>query len=270
MARRSQLVRVVEVGIANPLNDMQVLNDAVAALAQEAARTRIDNANIAALTDSSTGTPNGSNVLPLLTLPTITTVDGTTLMAPKAGFDTAVAAILAAQHELQEKLKTIVAKVSAPRNVAGLTGTANGTIEAITSLLTGVATVTCVEAGTARARLTTLRQNNSALNSILNYCRVATGMSTIQDNTKLSFGTDSSGVALVNAAATGAAVTTGGASVPEVATETYLVGLVNQIATLAKGVNDLVNIVATNGGPLVVAVQHAHSRTKFGDVDFTA
>lgn len=272
--RTKQLLRVIELGVSSAnMNSVDQVR-AIAALAQEAARNRVEAASLTDIAaDNSTGSADTDGILAAITLPTATTADGVILMAPKAGFDTAIGVIADNQADIAEVLNTVLATVGSPRSVdhSDIAADPDGTLAAVTSALTGVADTTCLDAATGRARLRTLANNTSALAGAINYAAIALGMLPLTDNTGGTFSINADGSTdLVDAAASGTAVTTGADSLPEVATETALAALTDSLATMAAWVSAMVGVTAANGGPLVVATSNAGTRFKDADVDFSS
>lgn len=269
MKPSAQINKVIELGVMMTDPIMKPFQQAVIALAQQQARIKVKAAAVAALTDSSGGIASVASPPKVVagTLPVSTVSDGVALMAPKTGFDTAVAAIYAGQEELAAKITAIKAVIDPTRSLTVFAGTNDGTIAAVTTALTGNATTGMVAAASALTQLKRLRQNFSVLTSAINYLRVAVGLAPIEDGTAESIDTSGANWVGVATAATATAVTTGGASLPEVATETFLTAMTANLATLAVAVNQVRAIDDANVGPFVVATDR--QRTKFRSADVT-
>lgn len=266
MAQRTQLKQLIELGVSHRQMNDHLLHDAVVALAQEAARARVVAANVTALTDSSGGTAqdsNGAFVLSAVVTPTKGTVDGATAFSPKAGFDTATAAIDDAHGEIATKLGSLLEAVSGSAGVGILGtfgGTAGGTIAAITAALTA-ATSGCVAAASGISEITKLRNTQAALASALNYVRVAMGLNTIVDGSGGVFTRDVTGwdVTDFERAATATAATSGQETLTDATVDAALGALKNNVATLAAALAEVVDD-SWSIGPFVVATSNARTR----------
>lgn len=270
----NQINKVIELGVMSTDPVMKPFQQAVIALAQQQARIKVKAAltatTIAALTDNGGGTASAATPPEVKAgvMPTATVMDGVALYAPKAGFDTAVAALYAAQQELGAKITSLKPFIDPTRDVSVFAGTNDGTIAAITVALTGVADTTGVAAASALTQLMRLRNNFAALTAATNYQRVAVGLAPIADLTGGALDmTDPAVWPGVATASTASAVTTGAASLPEVATETILGVFRDNVKTLSTAINQIINVNDANLGPFVVATDRA--RTKFRAADIT-
>ncbi len=270
MAQRTQINRIIELGVSHRQMNDHFVHDAVVALAQERARARVAAAPPAALTDSSGGTSAGApfNLAAVVT-PTEATVDGVTAFSPKAGFDTATTAIEAAHKELAVKVDALLVLIAGGTGpVIGMAagGAANDTVEAITSALTAAATNT-VAAASAKAEITKARNVQAALASAINYARVAMGLAPLTDGTGGAFNRTNAGwpVASFARAATAASPATGEKTLTDASVDAALGALRNNIATMAAALNQMRGTIAI--GPFVVATSNA--RTRFLGADVT-
>lgn len=266
MAQRAQINQIIELGVAHRQMNEHLVQDAVAALAQEAARARVAASAPGALTDSTGGT--GGAALAAVVTPTQGIVDGATAFSPKAGFDTATTAIEAAHKELATTLNLFLARItgaSGPRVTMTAGGSANATLEAITSALTA-ATSGTLEATTGRAEITKARNVQAALASALNYCRVAMGLAPITDGSGGVFNRVTNGwnVDAFARAASATSPTTGGATLTDASVDAALGALRNNISTMAAALNVMRGALAI--GPFVVATSNPRTRLVAGDV----
>jgi hypothetical protein len=266
MAQRNQIKQIIELGIAQANVNAVDLNSAVAALAQENARARVDAASVADLTDNSGGTP-GVGLAAVVT-PTVVAQDGVALLAPKTAFDTQIGNIQNAHQELIAKTNAFIAAIAPGSRTLGTIAAAtaaDGTIAAITALLTGSAAADQgVEDATGIAQIVQARNIGSTICAAINWVRVAQGLAPITDNSggngyysNTAYGPNP------NAAATGTAVPAGGLSLTEVSVENALGALRNNIATMAAA---LAEANAPAIGPFVVATHNPRTRWSFGDV----
>lgn len=269
MAQRTQVNQIIELGVSHRQMNDHLLQDAVVALAQERARARVAAAAPAALTDSSGGTSaGGAFPLAAVVTPTRAVVDGVTAFSPKAGFDTATAAIQDAHKELATKVNeflVLIASASGPTFVMTAGGAANGTVEAITSALTAAATAT-VDAATGIREITRARNVQAELVSAINFCRVAMGLAPMMDG---SGGVFTRSFAGWNAdsdvrAATAASPANGQFTLTDASVDAALGALRNNIATMAAALNQMRGALAI--GPFVIATSNPRGRQRQGDV----
>lgn len=266
MAQRTQLTQIIELGVSQRQMNDHLLHDAVTALAQEAARSRVAASAPSALTDSSGGTA-GASLVAVVT-PTIGVVDGATTFSPKAGFDTATAAIEAGHKELATTLNLFLARIlgsAGPRVTMAQGGSANGTIEAITAALSAAASG-CVSAATARVEINKARNVQAALASALNYCRVAMGLNPVADGSggqfnRLGTGWNVNGLAR---ALTAAAATSGQDTLTDASADAALIALRSNIATMAAFLNEMRGTIQM--GPFVVATSNPRTRLVPADI----
>lgn len=265
MARKN-LTQILELGVSHAQMNYHILQDAVFALAVQNARQRLSafvsgvTPDIDVLTDNSGGTASGSN---LVNIPPVVAgvVDGVTLFAPKAGFDTATAAIEAAHGELADKITQLInAAVTNQKDVeyinigyAARSGV-DGTIAAITSTLTGAATG-CVALQDAMVELMKIRNVQANLVSAINYLSVATGDPTLGDYTAGMVFRENSGWVLDDSqerAVTGDAAIATEATATLASVNAALTAARNNIALMATTLNtysgdlgDVTHVVAT-------------------------
>jgi hypothetical protein len=258
MSRYDQIPNVLEVPLSQSYHDPIFIDRALAALAQSQTRANVKAAvtaaALAALTNSTGGTP-GSTVAALVT-PTPVVADGTTLYTPKAGFDTAIAAIRDAHQEIVARTNVLIGYIAGSlyTTVRALTGAtaADGTIGAISSALTGSATA-AVPAADAIAQIVALRNTEASLTAAVNFVRVSLGMATLPDNSGGVFDVTNAHWATYDSATTGTGVGAAHENVLALTDVNTLLGVIkNNIATLAKYLNDAIAITAA--GPIVVAV----------------
>jgi hypothetical protein len=159
---------------------------ALRALAQDAARTRLESSAIVTdFTDSTTGTAAQPETTVAVTLPAYANADGTNL-APKAGFDTAINVLDNVTASFALSLNPILATIGYPLLVDSSGGTAStaGTIPAITKTLTAVtgASDTGLDAATGRAQLSIARNNQATILRAINAIASAVGDASLPDN----------------------------------------------------------------------------------------
>ena len=266
MAQRAQIKQIIELGVSHRQMNDHLVQDAVAALAQEAARARVAASAPGALTDSTGGT--GGAALVAIVTPTKGVVDGVTAFSPKAGFDTATAAIEAAHKELATTLNLFLARItgaSGPRITMTAGGVTNATLEAITSALTAAASGT-LDATTGIAEINKARNVQAALASAMNYCRVAMGLAPIADGSGGLFNRTTSGwnVDAFVRAVTASSPANGGETLTDATVDAALGALRNNISTIAMVLNVMRGTL--NIGPFVVATSNPRTRLVAGDV----
>lgn len=267
MAQRTQLNQIIELGVSHRQMNDHIVHDAVVALAQEAARARVAASAPTALTDSSGGIAASGFALAAVVTPSEATVDGVAQFIPKAGFDTATAAIDAGHGELSVKVNALLALIGGATGVAfagTFGGTTNGTVEVIT--LPSKNAANPVPAATAKAELTKARNVQAALASAINYARVAMGLAPLTDGsgglfTRTIDGWDVNDDAR---AATAAAASVGAQTLNETETTAALQALKNNVASMAAAVNQMRGTIDI--GPFVVATSNARGRFLGGDV----
>lgn len=262
MAQRTQLKNLIEVGVSQIQENYHLLQDAVVALAQESARTRLDAANITALTDNSTGTPAAS----LVAVPIGVLAENPASAPTKASFDTQMALVRDAHLELSTKINAAIAVVAgaSARVVRNTNGTAvDGTIAAIAAFTNG--TDDTVDFATGNAQIVVARNNQAAICAGLNYLRTALGVAPVTDGSGGVFNTSATEYVTVNPAATGAAADDAGDDTMTAASAlAALNALKNNLATLAARTNEILGTLAI--GPFVVATQNPRTRFKAADV----
>lgn len=232
----------------------------VIALAQEAARTRVESSNFTDFTDNTTGT--AATAVGAVTVPPAFTATGTDV-APKAGFDAALDKIEDVQASLAESLNPILGTLGAAA-LTYTTGTATaGTIPAMDKTLTAVsgAGSNAVNAIDGRARITAAVNNQSTIIKAVNQVAVAVGYPILPD---LSGGSAVSTGVLASLAATGtgALATAADQSLSDTATDAALTALANNYATaiahvasiLGAPVADLTNSVGGTASDTVSAL----------------
>lgn len=268
MPQHNQIMRIIELGVAQVNPNFRDMNLALAALAQENARARVAAGSVTDLTDSSTGTADANFVLDAVVTPTVVAQDGVTLLCPKAAFDTQIGLIEDAHHELGVKASEIIqliAKGSRSVGVIATAAAADDTIAAITPLVTGSAAADQgVPAADGIAQIVKQRNIGSTIAAAISWLRVAQGLPPMTD------GSGGEGYYTMNtvwgplpsAAATGTAAAAGEDSLSETTAEAALTALVDNIATMAAALTE------ANGpaiGPFVVATHNPRTRFSAGD-----
>lgn len=264
MAQQNQIKRIIQVGVAQANMNARDQNLAIAALAQENARTRVSAGSVTDLTDSSGGTAASGNALAAVVTPSVVAQDGVALLAPKAGFDTQIGLIEDAHEELGVKaaeLVDLIAVGSPKPSSIDAAATADDTVAAITPALTGVTAADAgVEDATGIAQINQARNIQATLAASINWVRVAQGLAPIADS---SGGMIIDGYTLPDAAATGTAAPATENSLDEVETEAALTALRNNIASMAAALTEA-NAPAI--GPFVVATNNPGWKFDDGDV----
>lgn len=268
MAQRTQLKQIIELGVSQRQMNDHFLHDAVVALAQSAARARVAASAPAAMTDNSSGTADGAFGLEAVVTPVEGIVDGVISFSPKAGFDTAITAIAAANKELIAKanaLLVLITGTSGVRITATTGGTNDGTIAAITHALTA-ATSACVAAAKGKLEINKARNMQATIQSALNYCRVAMGLAPASDNSGGIFDRTIAGwdIDSQESASTGTAAAATEATLTDASADAALLALTNNIASMAASVNQMRGTVAI--GPFVIATSNARARNKLADI----
>ncbi len=270
MANENQNVRLIELGVQYGNVNYRDMLLALAALAQESARTRVAAASVPDITDSSGGTADPSGALNSVTVPASVVQDGVELLAPKAEFDTQMGLVEDAHRELLTTANLFIAAVSGgvAATVADLTSgaAADATIAAITTTLTGSAAADQgVEAASGKAQLVVARNNQASICAAINWVRTAQGLAPVADSSGGIFERTQTEYETYDAAATGTAAAAGEASLGEVETETALTRLRINISTMAAA---LAECDDPQIGPFVVATNNP--RFRFVNADVTA
>jgi hypothetical protein len=268
MPNANQNIRIIELGVQQTAHinerDLQL---AVAALAQEGARARVGTGAVTDLTDSSTGTPGSGNALAAVVTPTVVAQDGVALLAPKAGFDTAIGLIEDGNRELAVKANEIIALIAVgSATAADLTlGAATDDILAATATaLTGVTAADVgVEDTTGILEINKARNNQASIAAAVNWIRVAQGLAPITDGSGGIFSRTNASYPTDDAAATAAAAPATENSLDEVTTEAALGTLVDNMASLAAALTEA-NAPAI--GPFVVATNSPRFRFVAADI----
>lgn len=268
MAQQNQINTIIELGVAQANVNARDQNLAIAALAQENARSRVSAGSVTDLTDNSGGTAASGNALATVPSPVTVAQDGVELLAPKAAFDTQIGLIEDAHEEIGVKASEIIALIaSGSREVSSISAAAGAddTIAAITTALTGSAAARLgVPAADGIAQIVQARNIQATLAAAINWLRVAQGLAPITDNSGgHAFISDSEWGALPDAAATGTAAAAGENSLTEASVEASLDALNNNIASMAAALTEA-NAPAV--GPFVVATHNPRTRFSAGDV----
>ena len=283
MAQREQNVRLIELGVAQVNINAVDQGLALAALAQEAARTRVKMLTIAVpqddgaagvelstptindLTDSTTGTAAATLVAVPVAVADVNPTSGPT----KASFDTQIGLVEDAHEELVDQINLFIGAVAGntARTCGATAGAASdGTLAAIAAFTNGVDDLT--DPVTGNQQIVIARNNQAALCAGLNYVRVAMGLAPITDTSGGVFTVDADEYVLVDQAATGAAAAEAGdASLTAASALASLNALKNNIATLAETLNAMSGAELAIG-PFVVATRNP--RTRFLGADITA
>lgn len=267
MAQRTQIKKIIEVGVSQANINAVDLNSAVAALAQENARARVSAGSVTDLTDNSGGTGDTATGLVAVVTPTVAAVDNVVAMSPKAAFDTQIGLIEDAHEEIGVKATEIIDLIAAGAAGVGsiaAAATADDTIAAITVALTGTtADDEGVEDATGIAQIVNARNIQSMLCAAVNYVRVAQGLPPIADNSGgLYTKAATADWAPDDAAATGTAAANGENSLTDTTVDAALVALRTNIATLAAALTEA-NAPAI--GPFVVATNNPSWKFIAGD-----
>lgn len=265
MARKDQNVRLIELGVAHVNINARDQGHAIAALAQENARSRVAASAPAPLVDNSSGTTSESLIA--VTTPSIFKKDGATTLAAKADFDTQIGLLEDAHEELVSKTNELILLVAGPtaRKVGATAGeAADNTIAAIADQL-GL-TTNVVDAVTGIAEINVARNNQAALAAGINYVSVAMGMSTLPDNCGGIFDLNATNYVMTDASTTAAAITADGEDSLTLASVNSAMGaLRNNVATMSAKLNELRGTI--NVGPFVVATSSPRTRFLAADTD---
>jgi hypothetical protein len=260
MARAVKIQNVQEISISTLHSDALSLQLAIAALAQEAARTRIGiNFGGAVYADNSTGVV-GTELLPV-NIPARSVVDGMTLFAPKTEFDAAIAAIRDANQESIGIINMFIGFISKGaygivRDLTGATGP-DGNLDLITSTLTGAATGT-VDAQSGYIQIVNAKNTQAAICSALNFVRVAIGAVVLPDGTGGLFDrVAGNGWTSYDSADTAASPAVGGSTLVLTGVNDALTALKNNAATLFHFATQVSSL--GNNGPVTIAVSSANT-----------
>lgn len=225
----AKIIRKSDVYKLGPL-----VSGAIIAALQVGAANALINPAPATLTDSSTGTASAATppAIATLALPVaFTHVTGTDL-APKAGFDTAMAASYDAAKALAEWVNALRTRLDLPLITYTGTPTTSGTISAQTKSLTGVdgSATGAVDATTGIAELKKARANLRVITRAANEVLNAIGATPIS-----RFQPSNDGLAMTANAATASGVSgaANAQSLSDTAVDAFLNDLANAYATLA-------------------------------------
>lgn len=198
------------------------------------------------ITDSSGGTANTSlpPEMEANVNPDVFTTAGTDC-APKAGFDAQLVIIENAHSELATKVNELIRFNNALASIGLLTDdtgvSGNGTIESMSVNLTATTGSTnCVDATTALARMTTIKNNNATLTGKINELSALYGMEPLTYN---EGGTASADDTIENIAATAAGNDgSADATLADADVDAWLFINRNNISTMAARLNALDNV----------------------------
>lgn len=269
MAQHTQNVRLIELGVAQVGINARDLGLAMAALAQEGARSRVSADAPVALTDSSGGTAVGVFTLARVPMGEVAIVDNVMGMAPKGEFDTAMGLIEDGHQELASKVNELIV-LAAGTTAAAVSDTAGAaaddTIAAIAGSFTAATTIDGegVDAATGNQQISIARGNQAAIAAAVNYVRVAMGLDVITDNSGGMFERTQTAYVTADQADTAAGAVDGANSLTNVSGNAALTALRNNIASLAAALNQMRGTVAI--GPFVVATHNPRSRFVNADV----
>lgn len=214
--------------------------DALRALAQDGARSRLEISAISDIVDNTTGVAAAAIVA--VGTPANANASGTNL-APKAAFDTAMGKLDDAGASLARTLNEYLGLLGADLLAWSVGTVTQGTIPALDKALAAVdgSGDTGVEAVSGRAALVTARNNFATLMKIANKVSAALGDTTLSDWTG---GAADEGGAIAGIAATDAGVDGIGEnySLLDTAVDTELDNLANNYATLLNYLNDLLGV----------------------------
>jgi hypothetical protein len=262
MAQQTQINRLIELGVSQVNMNARDLGLAVAALAQDLARTKLDAANLTVITDSTTGTAGASLVAVPLGVQALHGVSAPT----KTSFDTQIGLVEDAHEELRGKINAAIAVVagSAARVIETASGAApDNTAAAIAAFTNG--TDDTVDFVTGNRELLRMRNNQASICAGLNYLRVALGVAPVTDATGGVFSVTSTLYPNEDAVATAAAATnTGDLTMTAASAAAALTALRNNISTLIARTNEVLGTLAI--GPFVVATSNPRTRFKAADV----
>lgn len=211
---------------------------------------RVIGLNPSAITDSSGGTADTTNfILAAATIPSLYS-SGATDKAPKAGFDTAVAAIYNDQITVAAWINTVRVSLGLSAiTYTGSPGTA-GTLTAVTTALTAVTgTTVCVEDASAITQMKNLLANNSVLLDAVNETLAAINSATgIVDNNASKTVYTPLAITATAATATGVAGTdnTTNASLKNTDVVAFLASVVSSVSTIAAAANKLSGVTHAN------------------------
>lgn len=263
MAQRTQLKQVIELGVQQIQANYHLLQDAVVALAQESARTKLDAANLTVITDSTTGTPAAS----LVAVPVGVLAVNPASAPTKSSFDTQMGLVEDAHEELRGKINAAIAIVAGPnaRVIDTMAGaTPDNTAAAIAAFTNG--TDDTVDFATGNAQIVVARNNQAAICAALNYLRVALGVAPVTDGSGGVFSVSATEYDTTDAAATGAAAADpGDETMTAASAAAAMTALKNNISTLIARTNECLGTLAI--GPFVVAT--SNPRTRFVAADST-
>lgn len=285
MSKRTQLLNIVELGVARSQWDHVMTQDAIVALSQEFARRRLQDATsprvnfnsdpleplppaIQSLTDNSTGV--AASPIEYVAIPRTErgVVDGTTAYPTKATFDDMLSEVNNAHLELADMVNQMISAImgfdgSSPISMTNYGGeAADGEIAAISA--PSKATSGCVDAASALLEIEKIRGWQSMLISGINYVRFAVGMQVHPDpiNGLFNRTVDGWDADSVNYSSTDSAATTGQFTLDDTSLSETMTAVRNNIATMSSSLNSLMGSLGF--GLYVVATSNPRSRTVTG------
>ena len=264
MPQRTQIKRIIELGVAQVNLNAVDTGLALAALAQENTRNRIAAAAIGATADASGGTADPNYTLGAIVTPTTGTVNGADTFADKTGFDAAITSLNGSHATIRDAVNAVLAAIQGGaaygRQVQD-PGVAAAAIAAITPL--AGATAGAVDSATAIQQLVTARNNQASLAGAINYCRVASGLEPLRDGSGGKFTKSITAYPMALQDATGAGLTGSGTSLSLEGTNLALTAIADNIASMVAAVNEVAS--APDIGPFVVATHNPHTRWPVGN-----
>ena len=262
MAQQTQINQLIELGVAQVNMNSRDMGLAIAALAQDLARTKLDAANLTVITDNTTGTAAAS----LVAVPVGVAAVNPASAPTKTSFDTQMGLVEDAHEELRGKINAAIAVVagSTARVIETASGAApDNTAAAIAAFTNG--TDDTVDLTTGNREIVRARNNQASICAGLNYLRVALGVAPITDGTGGVFTVTSALYPNEDAVATGnAAANPGDATMTAASALASLNALKNNISTLIARTNEVLGTLAI--GPFVVATNNPRTRFKLADV----
>lgn len=263
MAQQKTQNRLIEIGVEMGNMNARDMRLAIASLAQDIARTKLDAANLTTITDNTTGTPGAG----LVAVPVGVAAVNPALAPTKASFDTQIGLIEDAHEELRGKINEAILIVagSAARVIETASGEApDDTAAAIADFING--TDDTVDFATGNRELVRQRNNQASICAGLNYLRVALGVPPITDGSGGVFELTTTMYPNEDAVATGdAAADPDDPTMTAASAAAAMTALKNNISTLIARTNEVLGTMAI--GPFVVAT--SNPRTRFLTADTT-
>lgn len=224
-------------------------------LAIDNARSKINVSTIPDIVDNSTGTASLNYTIEALTIPAPYTKTGTDI-ASKTAFDAAVVKIDSALNSLLIASNRTRRQLGLPMIIRNSSAVVTAAIPALDLALVAVNGTgnNAVEANTAIAQLTIIRNNFATVLAGINALGTALGYPIVEDiSGGATYGNWASTTLVANAAtAAGVAGTASTQSLADPAVDAFLTSIANNIATVTFYLNSIQNpadsIILTNGG----------------------